>query len=117
MSSHITDIRKTTDSIANPTANSNSFREFDLAHGKINRACQTLNNSIESFITVSAANIKAALADINNIVAISRRDSIAQEHRDLQSMISSWSITLRCLVDDRTRMKNGLAIQLQMLSG
>jgi len=117
MSRHMTDVRKTTDSVANPTANSNPFREFDLAHDKINRAYRTLNNSMESFITVSAANIEAALADINNIVAVPRRDSIAQEHHDLQSMISSWSITLRCLVDDRTRMKNRLAIQLQVVSG
>ena len=116
MSRYMADVRKITDSVANPTANSNSFREFDLAHDKINRAYRTLNNSMQSFMTISAANIKVALENINKIVAVPRRESLAQEHHDLQSMMSSYSITLNCLVDDRTRMKERLSIQLQVVS-
>ncbi|KAL2065068.1 hypothetical protein VTL71DRAFT_4208 [Oculimacula yallundae] len=115
MSVHLAGVKKTTDRVANPTANSNSFEEFDLAHDKINRAYRTLNNSMESFMIASAANIEAALADIDKIVTASHRDSIAQEHADLEAMISSWGITLNCLVDDRRRMKERLAVHLQVL--
>lgn len=94
-------------------SSSESWDKIDQAHMKIIKIHDVLNNGKAAFINGTAANLRKALDSVPDMVM--SVDKIAKSHRDFEALLSATETTVYCEVDARTRTRERLSMQLQVV--
>lgn len=101
--------------VSDPAKNPTFLSDINKAHEFIVENHNVINNSLTRFVAVSAVNLQEALDRISDIVTDSRMDTIRRSHKDIQALVAAWVTTVNGEIDVRTRMRERLSMQLQVL--
>lgn len=108
-------IKKVTKGVSSPSSRSHDYQEVNEAHELIIGVHNTLNNSMGSFVSESAHNLECAFSNIQSIVGEDQMEVIYHCDQQLRAMLSILGVSRIVATGDRTRLRERLHIQLQVV--